>query len=761
MNKVITDGLVLMPTPFADGLGVWSSGDGTPGSDTYDQSGNGAFVPADQHFDGCLEFVKTNSVAKLRYMGQTSILPGCYLRVTARVKCLSGALPDVRIAGWAGQSGGSHLGGVVETGPSVSLTGYGDVVEISAIIGTGQRTGVDMVWAEADYGHIGLDFTGPNGGVVRVDDIEIEDITGAFLRDMLGVVDVRDYGAVGDGVTDDSAAFEAADNDADGREVLITKGTYFLGDSVTFVNQVRFEGTVEMAEEHRLVFQKNFDYATYVDAFGNEELAFKKAYQALLNFSDHESLDLCGRRITVTAPIDMQAAVNNRTQFETRRVIHNGQFQAEPGPAWDDEVVLAQATYSAADPKELRNVANIASIQVGSLVTGNGVGREVYVREVDVAGSIITLSQELFDAEGTQQFTFTRFKYILDFSGFTKHSDMILDRVELRCNGECSALLIAPFGNLFQVNDCQFIRPKDRAISSIGAGCQGMIIDRCNFESDESGTPSHLRKSQCFNTNANDVKVRNCRASHFRHFAVMHGGQSIIANNHFFNGDDEPDGVRVAGLVLTKPNCSSTISGNYIDNCFVEWTNEHDSEPDVPGYSFGGLTISGNIFLSIDGQPSTRWIVVKPYGTDQFINGLNVQGNIFRTYHGSIERVEAVDTTYADLLYGRMRNILFEGNAFHGIDQPTRNPHINVHEQESVDSTWVVDTENYLPFGGRARTIDALVPLKAIKNGSNSNVFAQPYAVPEKGANDDEFYIVWPEPVKGEIRYSVRMDNPA
>ncbi len=104
MNKAITDGVVLMPTPFAAGLDVWSSGDGTPGSDTYAGSGNGAFVPADQDFAGCLEIVKTQSVTKVRYMGETSVLPGCYLRVTARVKCLSGALPDVRIAGWPGQS---------------------------------------------------------------------------------------------------------------------------------------------------------------------------------------------------------------------------------------------------------------------------------------------------------------------------------------------------------------------------------------------------------------------------------------------------------------------------------------------------------------------------------------------------------------------------------------------------------------------------------------------------------------------------------
>ncbi|MDF0603500.1 hypothetical protein P1J78_22470, partial [Psychromarinibacter sp. C21-152] len=55
MNKAITDGLALMPPPFADGLDVWSSENGTPGSATYDGAANAAVVPADQDFGGCLE----------------------------------------------------------------------------------------------------------------------------------------------------------------------------------------------------------------------------------------------------------------------------------------------------------------------------------------------------------------------------------------------------------------------------------------------------------------------------------------------------------------------------------------------------------------------------------------------------------------------------------------------------------------------------------------------------------------------------------
>ena len=48
MNKAITEGVLLMPPAFADGLNVWSSGDGTPGTDTYQNAVNTDFAPADQ-----------------------------------------------------------------------------------------------------------------------------------------------------------------------------------------------------------------------------------------------------------------------------------------------------------------------------------------------------------------------------------------------------------------------------------------------------------------------------------------------------------------------------------------------------------------------------------------------------------------------------------------------------------------------------------------------------------------------------------------
>ncbi len=139
MNIAITEGLDLMPPAFELGLDVWSSEDGTAGSATYDGAANAALVAADQDFAACLEMVKTQTTQKLRWMGQTPIMPGTYLRVSARVKVVSGNLPEVRIAGYAVDASGAHVSGLTETGSSVALSTYGAVMTVSAIVGAGSR----------------------------------------------------------------------------------------------------------------------------------------------------------------------------------------------------------------------------------------------------------------------------------------------------------------------------------------------------------------------------------------------------------------------------------------------------------------------------------------------------------------------------------------------------------------------------------------------------------------------------------------------
>ena len=761
MNKAITDGVVFAPLPFSAGLGVWSSGDGTPGSDTYAVSGDGVFVASDQDFSGCLEVLKSATIAKVRYMGETPILPGCYLQVRAKVKAVAGPMPSVRVAGWAGQAGGSHANGVVEVGPSKQLTTYGEVVEVTAIIATGDRTGVDMVWNGVSFGHLGIDLTGASGGLVRVDDIEIEDVTSIFTRDMMSMVDVRDYGAKGDGSTDDSAAFEAADAAANGRTVLVSEGTFKLSQDVTIESKVKFEGTITQPTSKRFILQKGYNFENYLNAFGDETTAFKKAFQALLNFADHESLDLCGRRISLSEPLDMQAADPSRTSFATRRVIRNGQFQAESSSSWNTSTTTSQGTYSTSNPTRLSNVVNVANVQVGSLVTGTGVGRDVYVSGINIGAKIVYISAPLYDAAGTQNFTFKRFKYLLDFSGFQSLSQFVLDDIEFQGNGFASGVMLASSGITFHVRDCFFTKPKDRGLTSIGTGCQGMMVDRCQFNSNETALNVQSRSTIAMNTNANDVKIRDNRIMMFRHFAVIGGSTTLMTDNHWFQGDTQQNGVRTGGVVITSPNPSSSFSGNYIDNNFIEWTNEHSADPGLGNqFSFGGLTISNNIFFASNVADSFKFIVIKPYGVGHFIHGFSVIGNVFRSINGSIDRVEKVDTTFADLEFSRMRMVTFAGNTFHGVSEEVFNPASLNHTQSTAASTWTADSGPYLPFKGRARVVESVVADGSIRNSSNNVEYIAPSVETGQGANGRDIKLIWGKAVKGSVRFVVRMDNP-
>ena len=761
MNKAITEGLVLMPPPFAAGLNLWSRDDGLTGQGSYFAQSNAAYVPTDQDFGGCLELIKTLPVQKLRCFQSIPFEPGLYLRVTAKVKAMAGPLPLVRIAGWAGSSSGANVTTAQQTGPSVQLVNYGEVVTVTAIIGSGKRLGVDMVWGLIPVnGHFGLDLIGPTGSVVRIEDIVIEDATDVFLSTRFNWVDVRDYGAVGDGITDDLAAFNAADNAASGKTVLVSPGSYFLSGGITFDNPVEFEGIVIMPASAVLSCRRNFNLDTYTAAFRGELVGFKKALQALFFNSDHVELNLSGRQVELDGPIDV-AALAGLPTFAERRLISNGQLTAITSTAWNTDTVTAVGTYSTANPAKLTAVTNLTTIPVGARISGTGVGREVYVTGKNLTAGTLDLSQPLFAATGTRTFTFQRYKYMLDFSGFISLSKFECVMIEFRCFGLASTINLSPGGQLFRVADCVLNSPKDRGITSIGRGCQDLQIDRCQFISNEQGLAAQDRTSIGFNVNANDSKIRLNRSSRFAHFGIMAGAGHIILGNHFFGGDDQVAGVRRAGLVFTLTNMKTFLIGNYIDNCFIELSNEHDNDPNFAAeYTFGGISITGNIFMASNVAPWFRWLVITPRGTGHSLNGYTVANNTFRVVGSIIDRVEMVDTTFATLSFISFRNVTFEGNTFNAVTQVTSSPVLVQHTQNTEADTWMVDASAYLPFQSRARNVTGLVAEGAISNTATVAQYVTPYVQVEQGAQGNLVNLKWPTQVKGVMQVTIRCDNP-
>ena len=49
----------------------------------------------------------------------------------------------------------------------------------------------------------------------------------------------------------------------------------------------------------------------------------------------------------------------------------------------------------------------------------------------------------------------------------------------------------------------------------------------------------------------------------FAYFAVLNGTGHMFIGNHFFQGDDENQGLRVAGVMLTNINTKTLFTGNY------------------------------------------------------------------------------------------------------------------------------------------------------------------------------------------------------
>jgi hypothetical protein len=206
----------------------------------------------------------------------------------------------------------------------------------------------------------------------------------------------------------------------------------------------------------------------------------------------------------------------------------------------------------------------------------------------------------------------------------------------------------------------------------------------------------------------------------------------------------------------------TTVTGNYIDNCSIEWTNEHSPNPNFAGeeYSFGGLTITGNTFLASNTTLGYSWLTLKPYGTGHFIHGLSVMGNVFKSLFNKVDRIDKVDTTFADLNYSRMRNVQFQGNMFNGVQTYVANPVDVVYAQSTGSNRWMVNVDVALPFNGWARKVESVVAESQIISNSGGRVVEMPWVQTQQGTNRKQIALNWGVPTRGTVAMRVRMDTP-
>ena len=97
-------------------------------------------------------------------------------------------------------------------------------------------------------------------------------------------------------------------------------------------------------------------------------------------------------------------------------------------------------------------------------------------------------------------------------------------------------------------------------------------------------------------------------------------------------------------------------------------------------------------------------------------------------------------------------------NSFNNVTTQTESPAIIDFSQNSNADTWSIDASDILPFGGQLLGVDAIQPLGALRNQANVRQYALPHADLRQGVNRDALRLVWPEPVRGRVAATVRVD---
>jgi hypothetical protein len=89
------------------------------------------------------------------------------------------------------------------------------------------------------------------------------------------------------------------------------------------------------------------------------------------------------------------------------------------------------------------------------------------------------------------------------------------------------------------------------------------------------------------------------------------------------------------------------------------------------------------------------------------------------------------------------------------------NPVTVVHTQNTAAETWNVEAGGFVPFGGRIRLVQSVMPEGAITTSLSQVRHAFPNATPGTGTFGTQAQLRWGEAVRGRVIVNMRSDIPS
>jgi hypothetical protein len=396
------------------------------------------------------------------------------------------------------------------------------------------------------------------------------------------VINAKDFGAVGDGVTDDTAAIQAALTSASSNDtVLIPNGTFKITSNIIANCQVIFDGVISILSP-TITFKLNAqpivldDYRKiymgedWNNQWGNSGLALQRAVDQLFSQNRFHTLYGNGRQVL----LDFEISISNFTPSY-------GQYKY----ITDMYIVLPDDN----------------SFGVRNNTTG-----------------IITPKNDAY--------TFN-----IDYQQSSSIFGIIFDKIRISCRKQGNGILFNFLSNQESIiTDCNITNPYNFGIKALNP----IHINKCRITGGESDVFDDDRIVTGIEIGGGDSEITNTTVQYCKTCVLVKEPTCLISNSHFFNSSTNN---RAPILHIQAELSDLRATGCYFDNGPI-WIENVSG-----GYNTAGRCSFQNCVYTWTGDSygNRSYFVAKPNEIFAVFRGILVSGCQFRDY-----RIFRRDLTY-------------------------------------------------------------------------------------------------------------------